>query len=274
MTRPEQARTCDGGLVRAVSADASRNGIGLAHEATPTADDDPGRDARIAVREALLGQSAIAHVTAHDLRTPLNTMSGLVHLLQSRFSAEFPDKALEYINYMARAVGQMDAITADFLTQMRAGPAAADVRPVDLRRCLDAVLASQVSPAIDGRINISGTGGAVLADPDLLHLLLSHLIRNACQHPHSDRPLSVSVLLSQSGGDGHSIRISDTGTGFDPGLRHAIFLPGPTGGGPDRPRRMGLAICKEVCRSHGWQISAQSDGQSGARFDIDLSGSV
>ncbi len=70
-----------------------------------------------ALQLALIAREAAAHKIAHDLRTPLNTLSGLLHLMQVKHAADLPDKALEYLDYMSRAVQQLDDMTADFLDQ-------------------------------------------------------------------------------------------------------------------------------------------------------------
>ncbi|MFL4471534.1 ATP-binding protein [Tateyamaria armeniaca] len=232
----------------------------------PARPDDP--PAAHALHEALIAQGAIAHVTAHDLRTPLNTMTGLVHLLKSQFANDLPDKALEYIDYMGRSVAQLEGLTAAFLEHTRGLATAANLRPVDMRRCIDAVLQAQHVDMPNEHIIISGPSWTQMADPDLLHLLMMHLLRNAGQHAHPLRKLVVSITLAPDAQTAHTLCIADTGTGFDPGAGHAMFLPVLPEPATNTAARLGLAICKEVCRRHGWQISAQSDGSTGAMFKI------
>ncbi|WP_299730795.1 HAMP domain-containing sensor histidine kinase [uncultured Tateyamaria sp.] len=267
MSKPAEAQVFGADTARAASMSALPHTTWSEEDAVQTT--VTARDTILALHEALIRQSTVAHVTAHDLRTPLNTMSGLVHLLQAKFAADMPDKMLEYLEYMARSIQQMDDLTASFLTQTRNASATVNLRRVDLRQCLEAVLDADVSPSDQHRIGLDVPACTVMADPDLLHLMLSHLLRNALQHAHPDRPLTLTFDLSSDPLEDHILRLRDTGNGFDPNARHAIFLPAQPEG--DMPGRLGLAICNEICRRHGWEISAQSDGQSGATFEVAFS---
>lgn len=217
-----------------------------------------------ALQEALIAKDALAHVTAHDLRTPLNTLTGLVHLIEVQFGPDQSEKARKYIDYMQRAVQQMDDLIDTFLDQTNRTAAPIAPQPLDMRRAIDRAIDSLPAPEYLVPIDVSGPSWTVLGDPDLLHLLLVHVLRNARQHPHPERPLAVKVDITTP----HQLRITDTGTGFDAEVQQAIFLPVAGDGDTGKHGRFGLSICTEICRRHGWHIGAQSDGQNGAAFHI------
>ncbi|MEX0371743.1 MAG: histidine kinase dimerization/phospho-acceptor domain-containing protein, partial [Tateyamaria sp.] len=81
---------------------------------------------------SLLAMESFAYKASHDLRTPLNTLSGLMDLFASQFGNELPDKARDYLSFMTRAVGQMDALTTDFLEHARSASAELAAEPLDL----------------------------------------------------------------------------------------------------------------------------------------------
>lgn len=213
---------------------------------------------------ALIARDVMAHVTAHDMRTPLNTLSGLVQLLRLKVASGNPQKSLEYLEFMQHALHQIDSIIDRFPDHADETSVMLRSIPLDLRTHVEQAVSMVRTPDCAALIDVSPTTFTVRADPDLLHLLLLHLLRNALQHPHPDRPLEISVAVHAQG----RLRITDTGTGFDPSARHAIFLPRAADPDTGRPAQLGLAVCKEVCRRHGWHLSATSDGQSGAIFDI------
>lgn len=218
----------------------------------------------LALHEALLMNGAMAHVRAHDLRTPLNTMTGLLHLLKARFADDLPEKVSEYIDYMSSAAKQMDDIIADALDTTQQTAAPRHLVAMDMRRCLDTAIAALVDEVPAARIEVSGPSWTLTAEPVLLHLMFTHLLRNAVQHPHPDRPLKVHVTLLVESVTHPTIRITDTGTGYPAPQQHALFVPAKA----DAPPRLGLVVCREVCRRHGWQIAGQSDGKSGAIFEV------
>ncbi|MEL6808913.1 MAG: HAMP domain-containing sensor histidine kinase [Pseudomonadota bacterium] len=219
---------------------------------------------QVRLTHALIARDVMAHVTAHDMRTPLNTLSGLVQLLHLNIASGNPQKPLEYLEYMQRALHQMERIIARFPDHADETSVMLRNVPLDVRTHVEQALSTVRTPDCAALIDVLPTTCTVRGDPDLLHLLLLHLLRNALQHPHPDRPLEISVAVHAQG----RLRITDTGTGFDPSARHAIFLPRAADPDTGRPAQLGLAVCKEVCRRHGWHLSATSDGQSGAVVNI------
>ena len=70
------------------------------------------------------------------------------------------------------------------------------------------------------------------------------------------------------GGDAIAVEIADTGPGIDPTRLSDIFAAFVTtkadGSG------LGLAICQMIIQQHGGELTASSDGASGARFELVL----
>ncbi|MEO0381797.1 MAG: HAMP domain-containing sensor histidine kinase, partial [Pseudomonadota bacterium] len=219
-----------------------------------------------ALHEALITKDALAQVAAHDLRTPLNSLTGLVHLIELELGADMSGKAREYIGYMNRAVRQMDGTLATFLDHIDRSTPVMTPGVLDMRASVDHALTAVMAQESSAQTDVVGPTWTVRGDPDLLHLLLSHVLRNAVQHPHPGRPLEVRVEMSTRG----RVGITDTGTGFDPSLAHAIFLPVAEDIATRKPAQLGLSICKEICRRHGWQIGARSDGHSGSTIEIEF----
>jgi signal transduction histidine kinase len=64
------------------------------------------------------------------------------------------------------------------------------------------------------------------------------------------------------------VAVQDSGPGIDPkkieGLFSAFVTTKPHGTG------LGLAICRMIVERHGGQLTASSDGRSGALFQFDL----
>jgi signal transduction histidine kinase len=78
----------------------------------------------------------------------------------------------------------------------------------------------------------------------------------------------LSVKTGLRGQDTVSVEIADTGSGIDPKQLDEIFdafvTTKPQGSG------LGLAICRRIIENHGGQLTASSDGKSGATFRFDL----
>ncbi|MEX0371567.1 MAG: ATP-binding protein [Tateyamaria sp.] len=219
---------------------------------------------------SLLAMESFAYKASHDLRTPLNTLSGLMDLFVSQFGNDLPDKARDYLSFMTRAVGQMDALTNDFLEHARSASAELAAEPLDLGTVLRDVrrdLQDRLCGA-DLTIEIGTESCKLLAEPTLLHMMLTNIFANALKYHHPDRALRISVAMAHPDDQTVELTIKDNGRGFDPSQRQAIFQPFRRLDNSVDGTGMGLSTCAEVCRRHGWSISAQSDGQSGAAFVI------
>ena len=83
---------------------------------------------------------------------------------------------------------------------------------------------------------------------------------------HRDRELQVRTGLQNN--DAILVAVEDSGSGFDPkrlgSLFDAFFTTRSHGIG------LGLAICRMIVERHGGQLSASSDGKSGALFQFIL----
>ena len=101
----------------------------------------------------------------------------------------------------------------------------------------------------------------------MLHILLGNIVSNALEHAAQDRPLRVD-LVTQAHEVGAILSITDTGTGFPSEQANSIFAPFRRHKTEVQGTGLGHATCAEICRRHGWDISAHSDGANGATFRI------
>ncbi|WP_299376595.1 HAMP domain-containing sensor histidine kinase [uncultured Tateyamaria sp.] len=223
-----------------------------------------------ALQQVMIATEAYAHTASHDLRTPLNTLSGLLQMFDVKFGADLPERAAEYLSYMSRAVEQMDKLTHDFLDHARSASVELEREPVDLvAQARTAVADLEADFEATGTSwEITGTANPVMAEPTLVRMLLSNLLTNSLKYRHPDRSGHIDITLTEGDEGLVEMVVRDNGCGFDPGASEAIFLPFRRCNTDVEGTGIGLATCREVCRRHGWTITAQSDGETGATFTI------
>ena len=99
-----------------------------------------------------------------------------------------------------------------------------------------------------------------------LQEVIVNLMNNAVEAMASStgRFRLLSVKTGLRGGDGIAVEIQDSGPGIDPerlgGVFDAFVTTKPDGTG------LGLAICRMIIEHHGGELTASSDGRSGAMF--------
>ena len=101
-----------------------------------------------------------------------------------------------------------------------------------------------------------------------LQQVISNLIRNALEAMKTtvDRPRELRLRTERRGQDVVGIAVEDSEPGLDPTRLESAFSAFFTT--KVRGMGLGLAICRLIVERHGGTISASSDGESDARFDI------
>lgn len=112
-----------------------------------------------------------------------------------------------------------------------------------------------------------GEGMSIHADESLLTLVLTNLIRNACEAVEGNPDACVRVVASESNGSPY-IQVSDNGPGIPESIREDIFLPFFTtksdGSG------IGLCLSRQIMLLHGGDLKLLFTHGRGAAFIMTL----
>jgi signal transduction histidine kinase len=205
---------------------------------------------------ALLG--GMAARVAHEVRTPLAAMRGLVELLE----AELPGagRSQRYIARMIDALDRQDQLVHRLLTLTHPEPETP--QPVPVRPLLRDLIMGWPGP--HPMLTIEGSIPDLHGDPVLLSEVFTNLVQNAVEASGSER---VEVLVR---GDANRVRVTvsnyDVGIPFE--LQERVFQPFFT----TKPRGtgLGLAIARQVVEAHRGTIRVESDGRTVTHFVVDL----
>lgn len=220
-------------------------------------------------------KDSIISNTSHELRTPLH---GIIGLAESMIDVPNPskfnyNKNLQLIASSGRRLQKLIEDILDF-SNVRNRNIELMKTPVTLTECVDAVI-ELLKPNIAYRpieiVNlIPSNFPAILADPNRLQQMLSHLIGNAMKFTE------VGSIKIDATHDDHfaEIHIHDTGIGIDPSQMSRIFELFEQG--DLRTERMyggtglGLALTKELAEAHQGQITCTSKVGKGSTFTLRL----
>ena len=97
-----------------------------------------------------------------------------------------------------------------------------------------------------------------------------NLVRNAIEamDPTTDQSRLLRVRTELRGPDAIAVTVEDSGLGIDPQKLESIFTAFLTT--KSHGMGLGLAICRMIAEHHGGQLTASSDGKSGALFQLVL----
>ncbi len=220
-------------------------------------------------RLAVAGQLAAS--LAHEIGTPLNSISGHVQLLaRLRTGDEVASRRLKIIesqiDNIVRSVKQLLSWTRKFELRMA---------PVNLPHVVEeSVLLS--SPSLEHRgikvkTEIPREFPEIIADGGYLQQVVLNLINNSMDAMPRGGELRLRLRHPANGEAREvAIEIEDTGEGIPPETLAHIFEPMFTTKRIGTGAGLGLAICDQIVRQHGGVIRAQSRVKHGTVFTIIL----
>jgi signal transduction histidine kinase/HAMP domain-containing protein len=206
---------------------------------------------------------------AHELRTPLATITGSIQVLQAGAKDE-PEQRDRFLKHIEREAARLTRLTRALLVLARAQTQSEAPRlaAVDIKPLLEAI-AADAQPEGDVRVEVEcPVGLEVLAEQDLVEQAVSNLVANAVEHtPEGKITLAAQKLPT----GGVSLEVSDTGLGIPHERQDRIFDRFYRPGGRD-PRNfgLGLAIVRDAVQALGGRIELESAPGRGTTVRITL----
>lgn len=200
---------------------------------------------------------------SHELRTPLTVIKVAADVLEEEPLADFAARSVARIK---RAARDMEALIQAFLILAREGDTGLpnerfvvnDIVADEVERAQDLVATKDVAVRVveDARL-------ALTAPPRVFSVLISNLLRNACQYTERGE---VVVTV----GDGF-VRVDDSGRGMAPeDVAHA-FEPYYRGKGAGKGGHgVGLTIVRRLTDRFGWPLRLESTLGVGTKATIEL----
>jgi signal transduction histidine kinase len=211
---------------------------------------------------------------AHELRTPVTSLSGLSGLLRSGKVVD-PVKRERLLGLLAGECGRLTRFLRNVLDF---GKIEGDAMSYDLRECelgpLVREVADFVRESLDDagvviRVEMPGEPLVVRADPDAVRQAVLNLLDNAIKYSPERKDVTVSLAV---GPDAAIVAVKDKGMGIGPKERDKIFeaffrSPGavaydPTGVG------LGLTIVRHIMDAHGGRVEVESEPGQGSVFRL------
>jgi signal transduction histidine kinase len=222
----------------------------------------------------LMNVEAIIASIAHEVRQPLSAITTNA-AAALRFLGRTPPDFEEVRAALGRVVGESRRASGlfDGIRDLFRKVGQSRV-PIDVNRLVRDASQSLVAELTDNSVLIRTQleSGLPLVDghKGQLHEVIVNIVHNAIEamRTTSDRKREVLIKTKLNNDATIAVYVEDTGPGIDPKQLHAIFDAFVTT--KTEGMGLGLAICRRIIEGHDGQLSAFSDGKSGARFEIIL----
>jgi nitrogen fixation/metabolism regulation signal transduction histidine kinase len=214
----------------------------------------------------------LARRLAHELKNPLFPLQLTVeNLAKAKRLApgEFDEIFRESTATLLAEIGNLKTIIgrfSDFSKMPKPQLQSVDLNEAVTRTVnLHQAQVSQLACPIALTANLSEVASFVMADPELLHRVLSNLLLNAIDAMPKGGNITLRVRDESDRG---TIEVSDTGSGLTPEERDRLFTPYYTTKG--HGTGLGLAVAQSVISDHHGSITVQSEQGQGTTFTIHL----
>jgi signal transduction histidine kinase len=226
-------------------------------------------EARIALERADEVKSNFVALAAHELRTPMTTIHGIVTTLHHLADRLDDDQRKELRDALLQQTQRMAKLVEQLLDLSRLDAHAIDISPEPLH------VREQVEEIVEGAAPDRGAVDVEIADdtvavvdPNALDRIVSNLVTNAFRY---GKP-PVTIRAEQS--DRHfRLTVEDRGRGVPPEFVPDLFerfsrSEGSRGNAVGTG--LGLAIARSYARAHGGDLFYEDASPHGARFHLVL----
>ncbi|MDX6514893.1 MAG: hypothetical protein QOH73_559, partial [Gaiellaceae bacterium] len=228
------------------------------------------RDSRLTLERANRLMTNFVALAAHELRTPVTTITGSAQTLRAREHQLTAEQRSALIEALAQESERMRRLVDQLLDLSRLDAEAIDIAPqqLALRERVDEIVTSATAEGPTA-IEVSIDPALVVdADPTALERIIGNLVTNALRYGQA--PIVVSAERS----DHHlRVRVTDSGPGvaedFVPDLFERFTRSGRTAGRVTGTG-LGLAIARAYARAHDGDLLYSAALPTGARFELVL----
>lgn len=215
---------------------------------------------------------AFSYSVAHDLRGPLDVISGMSFIIQSSYLDKLDKEGVEMLETVQRSARNMAGLIDDLLNLARATTVNLERKQVDLTAIARSIAEDVVIAQPERNVDFTFAEGAVVsADQGLMHVVMENLIRNAWKY--TSRHTHAAIEFGWTPQKGRKVfYVRDDGAGFDPRKADKLFRPfqrlHATSEFPGTG--IGLATVQRIIARHGGDIWAEGQVEHGATFYFTL----
>jgi signal transduction histidine kinase/HAMP domain-containing protein len=205
---------------------------------------------------------------AHELRTPVTTITGAVEILEAGAKERSSDRD-HFLELIGRESERLARLTRALLVLARA-QTQEELPP--LKRVSACALLESVAAAVSPKEGVILTVACdeeieLATEPDLAEQSLINLVTNAVKHTSRG---AVVLSAHRSNGD-VTIEVADSGPGMSRAVRERVFDRFYRGNSRDTDGfGLGLAIVHEAVRALGGRVDVESAPASGTRVRVVL----
>lgn len=218
-------------------------------------------------------------IISHDLRSPLNTMTGFLQILELQAEAFLPDEIRNFAQDMQKSLNRILDLLENLLQWSRSQTGEMEFRPIKLN--LNEVVENNIELYLRTAQNKDLTLNSELkepiwvqADANMLNFIFRNLISNAIKF--SKAGAKIQILTQPHKKNRVKIIVSDEGIGMSEDILDKVFRPeehiSTLGTNAEKGTGFGLSLCKNFVERHQGEmgIDSQLDKGTSVFFTLEV----
>lgn len=223
------------------------------------------RNAALIAADAV--RDTVIRYISHDLRSPLNNISGYAQFLATSEAGPLTDRQREYLGHVQASSAELLSIIDGLqLAILDAGGKNVGAAQVEIRKLLDAVAGNARERLAEKRlslvVDVPAGIGSFAADEARVRQVIENLVTNAALHSPRGESIGLSVERRQSAILFH---VSDRGPGIPKDVQERLFqnletLPIDS---THRGAGLGLSLVRSAMKLQGGDVVIDSEPNRG-----------
>lgn len=216
----------------------------------------------------------------HELRTPLTSITAYLDMIQDGSGGPVPEGISKMLDVIGRNSDRLRRLIEDMLTVSMQDGSNLDLKPVDIAKLLQVVVATLRPLAESRHVSVSFTEASedieITADEAKLEQVFTNIVANAIKFtPEGGRVgITSSVSASDNGSRAATVRIADNGLGIPehdlPHIFTRFYRASNATSAAVPGSGLGLAIAHDIISRHMGRLLLDSTLGSGTTVSVEL----
>lgn len=206
-----------------------------------------------------------AHIVAHDLKSPVNNLFGLIDLIKMEHGNELGPELSTYCSYIEKTSKNLAELINGILQYSRVGNEKVEDTEFGLKDLVDEVV-DNLSILNEVEINIECPDIKIKTNKIQLFQVFNNLLDNAIKYNDKEKGIIIVSCIQHS--KKIEIKVKDNGPGIPAKYQKKIFDLFGKGHKEKRSDStgIGLATVKKLIDQNGGEINLNSDLNEGTEF--------
>lgn len=214
--------------------------------------------------------------TSHDLRSPLKSMLGLIHLTKDGINPEDVE-LYDRLQMLGDSVLKLDNFIENILNYSKNSRNELNLEEINFEKLVHEIKESHEFIHLTNKLNFQvsvNSKGKFVSDKTRLNIVLNNIVSNAIKYRDTSKETSFINISITYNNTNAIIIIEDNGIGITDNNKLKVFDMFYRGTSLSTGSGLGLYIVKETIEKLGGKITLESEFNKGTKFIIEITNQV